>query len=56
MGEGKITKECPICSKEVPAVWSVCEFCGNIFSKQHGGSESPGMLFWGPEIGKGGKR
>jgi hypothetical protein len=47
MGEGKTMKECPICSKEVPAVWSVCEFCGNVFSKQEGGPEVPGMLFWG---------
>ena len=55
VGEGKIMKNCPICSKEVPATWSVCEFCGNVFSKREGCSETPGMLFWGTEGSDGAK-
>lgn len=53
--EGKIVKECPVCSKEVPAIWSVCEFCGNVFSRREGRPETPGMLFWGTEADGGAK-
>jgi len=45
--EKKFLKTCPSCSKEVPAHWSVCEFCGNVFRKQEEGAEAPAMLSWG---------
>jgi len=47
MGEGKLFKDCPVCKKEIPAHWSVCEFCGNVFEKTEPGSDAPCMLFWG---------
>lgn len=44
--ERTIMKTCPSCSKEVPAHWGVCEFCGNVFRKAESVSEPPGMLSW----------
>ena len=54
MGEGKLFKNCPACKKEVPAHWSVCEFCGNTFVSGEG-ADAPEMLVWG-ECGAKGKR
>lgn len=42
-----LMKNCPVCRKEVPARWSVCEFCGNVFDVKKRKDEPPGMLFWG---------
>ena len=54
MGDGKLFKNCPVCRKEVPAHWSVCEFCGNVFSRRES-SDPPGMLFWSLSGAKGPK-
>jgi len=46
MGDFELMKNCPMCLKEVPAHWSVCEFCGNVFDRREKEIEHSGMLFW----------
>ena len=48
--ERKFLKNCPVCGKEVPAHWSVCEFCGNVFRKEEHALEAPSMLSWSKDV------
>jgi hypothetical protein len=42
-------KNCPSCHREIPTIWEVCYFCGNVFKKSESKAEMPSMLFWNIE-------
>lgn len=44
--EGDGMKRCPACSKEIPANWNVCTYCGNIFRKSESREDAPSMFYW----------